>query len=182
MGFFYYLNKEEAVVKKCSRYLVVMFFVVAMLLTRVASSSEAYTLDGLLQGGAMPLRNATITLADAVTFSVIETTNSDANGAYLFNVDEGTYHLFITPPVGSEYRGTIISNVMVNGKDVSKNVVLVTKNSPNFDRILISDSSQIQIEKLTSKIAGTSENVASRANPIAKFLFSLPDCSDGMCE
>lgn len=168
-------------VTRCSRNLVVLGFVVAMFLTGTVNGGEVHSLAGILQGEDLPVENATITLTDAVTFSVITTTSSDAEGIFSFNVDEGIYHLFITPPAGSRYKGVIISDVRVIGKDVTQYVVLDSKNSFDEHRLLTSNQSQFALESVAANMTDTSEKVAQRM-PVSDFMFLLPDCSVEMCD
>lgn len=167
-------------VKRCSRNMIVVCFVVAVLSIYNVAKGEAYTLEGILQGGTEPLKNAMVTLADALTFAVIETTHSDADGAYSFNAEDGVYHIYITPPAGSDYGETVISDVRVIGKNVTKHVVLNRKTKPVSDRRLISHSSPAKIEEKTTNIANVSENISPGVTPVFSFL--LPECFGDMCE
>jgi rRNA maturation protein Nop10 len=81
----------------------------------------AYTLSGTIFGGSSPLLGATVTLINASTSVQVGTSTTGAGGTYSFTVGNGTYNL----TVGSGLGNSVVNGIVINGADVSENVVLV---------------------------------------------------------
>ena len=89
------------------------------------NAAFAYTLSGIIYGGSNPMPNAAVNLYDAATGTQLQTTVTNSNGFYSFTVDNGTYNLLIVPPSGTGFDEAVVNGIVVNGTDVTQNVVLI---------------------------------------------------------
>ncbi|MCB2154830.1 fibronectin type III domain-containing protein [bacterium] len=98
-----------------------------ILISIVATAGFAHTLSGIVYGGPSPMENATVSLLDPSTMDTLDSTTTNASGFYALSVGDGTYNLRVSPPTGSGYFESDVNDIVVDGADVTQNVVLLAE-------------------------------------------------------
>ncbi len=105
-------------------YLFLIFF---LFVFSSFSQAAAFTLSGTVYGGSNPLPDATVSLKNADTGTQLGSSVTDVNGLYSFTVDNGTYNLGVVAPANSGFSDSVVNGVVINGGDVTQNVVLLSQ-------------------------------------------------------
>lgn len=101
----------------------------------LTSNVLAHTLSGNVLGGSTPLEGAVVYLRDPGTGTNMDTTTTDATGFYSFDVIDGVYNLYVTPPAASGFGDYVVNNIIVSGGDVTQHVVLI-ENATNYSGVV----------------------------------------------
>ena len=92
---------------------------------KAGAKGGPYTLGGTIYGGSNPLPGTTVTLFEQASQTQLDSTVTDSNGVYFFSVGNGTYKLLVSPPSGSGLTDSVVNGIVVNGGNVTQNVVLL---------------------------------------------------------
>ena len=105
--------------------IVTRFLLFGLLLCLSPSYALALTLSGTITGDSSPLAGAEVSLVDSSNFQELESSATDIDGIYAFDVSNGNYRLEITAPEGSGFGTTNVNNIEIDGSDVTRNVALI---------------------------------------------------------
>ena len=96
-----------------------------LLASIVPAFAAAATLSGTVYLSGNPLPDTNVTVLDAQTEAVIDSTTTDSVGLYQLALDNGTYNLVIAPPANLGLSQSLVEDVVVNNEDITYHVVLI---------------------------------------------------------